>query len=338
MKIVQQNTQSVFHLFSNKAQSEARNQTHSVYFNDNSLYSFGWHYKLGLHLKGGAILINNRGYSVTTSKHISDFISSSRHLTQFKTNDILLKFALVEVEEIAKKIPRARANKQNLFQRLEQIKFEFFRFQEYIKENKIDYVRLDNNTREPLTIDKRSKDFKRFSYILNSFDSIEFQEEIKEANTRARAKKQAQKLEQIKKFYSKGQVVRGLDFDLLRLHCDIFQNEIEIEPKFIYSVQTSQNVVVKLEQAISIINALNLISWDSVEANEMFKGSKIGHYTINRVSNDVFYIGCHKIKFEEVRSLEKYINKEYQACEDGQISTNLDSGSTSRISQLINQI
>jgi len=337
MKIVQQNTSEVFHLFSNKIQEQARNQTQSVYFYSNSLYSFGSHYKLGLHLKGGAILVNDRGYSVTTSKHISDFISSSRHLNQFFTSSILLSVALEECEEIAKKLPRARQNKQSLLNRLKTIKEEFTRFQNYINTHKIKTIDLDNKTIN-LSIDKRGKQYKRLVHIFNSFNSIDFINEVKEQNTKnALVKKQKQK-EQIKKFYAKGQVVRGLNFDLLRLHCDVFQNEIEVEPKFIYSVQTSQNVVVKLEQAINIINALNLFKWDNTKANQMFSNQKIGYYTINKVENNTFFIGCHKIKFEEIKKLENYINKEYALSVVNQYSSNLDSGTTSRITQLINQI
>ena len=48
MKIVQQNTSEVYHLFANQIQSNATNQTRTLYFKEKELYSFGSHYKLAL--------------------------------------------------------------------------------------------------------------------------------------------------------------------------------------------------------------------------------------------------------------------------------------------------
>jgi len=62
----------VIHLWANQSQSEARCK--NVFFNEKTIYSYGYHYVLGriVEFNGSQLfLINDSGYSVTTNKHIS---------------------------------------------------------------------------------------------------------------------------------------------------------------------------------------------------------------------------------------------------------------------------
>lgn len=63
------------HLWAHQTQAEARNGNHSLYFEGDTIYSYGAHFPIARHItnKGGrkAVLFNSGRYSVTTSGHQS---------------------------------------------------------------------------------------------------------------------------------------------------------------------------------------------------------------------------------------------------------------------------
>ncbi len=82
------NHNQVLHLWANQSQEDARCK--NVFFKGTSAYSYGYHYELGrlVTIKGKTVaLINARGYSVTTSKHISSAWSAVAHLPRIKCYD-----------------------------------------------------------------------------------------------------------------------------------------------------------------------------------------------------------------------------------------------------------
>ncbi len=71
IKRVFSNGDQVIHLWANQSQDTARSR--NVFFQGVRLYSYGYHYELGRLVKyrGKQVaIINDTGYSVTTSKHI----------------------------------------------------------------------------------------------------------------------------------------------------------------------------------------------------------------------------------------------------------------------------
>lgn len=77
----------VAHLFAHKVQSHARNAKSSVFFNHDTIYSYGEHFPIARHVtnKSGkaAVLFTTGHYSVTTSGHCSMVRSAISHLTVF---------------------------------------------------------------------------------------------------------------------------------------------------------------------------------------------------------------------------------------------------------------
>mgnify|MGYP001113155178 CR=1 FL=1 len=70
MKRVFSNTSEVCHVWAQRNQSEGRNGSESVFFNGDSIYSYGHHFEMARFIKGkDIVLINPRNYSVSTSKH-----------------------------------------------------------------------------------------------------------------------------------------------------------------------------------------------------------------------------------------------------------------------------
>lgn len=67
-------TDEIPHLWYHKTQSEARNAGRNLYFEGDTIFSYGGHFPIARHVKQGrkdAVLFTTKGYSVTTSGHKS---------------------------------------------------------------------------------------------------------------------------------------------------------------------------------------------------------------------------------------------------------------------------
>ena len=87
MKTVFNSANDVIHMFAQRSQYTGR--CSNVYFEGNECYSYGRHYVLGRfitnHNNELAIMINDSGYSNTTSKHIGIMMGATRQYKQFFT-------------------------------------------------------------------------------------------------------------------------------------------------------------------------------------------------------------------------------------------------------------
>ena len=97
MKTVYTNSQEVMHLFAQQIQTDIKNSSRNVFTGRSNyelnyadiIYSYGHHYELGRFIDENTILINDEGYSVTTSKHISELsYATSQYRQFFKTKTI----------------------------------------------------------------------------------------------------------------------------------------------------------------------------------------------------------------------------------------------------------
>jgi len=110
MKKVFSNSE-IMHIFNLQEQINGRTSNFNIYFEYNKIYSYGSHYLLGEILKNGNIIINNKGYSNTTSKHISLLTSATRNRKQYFTEQIKTQAVLNTLKEYINKLPRATKNK-----------------------------------------------------------------------------------------------------------------------------------------------------------------------------------------------------------------------------------
>ena len=304
MKKVFSTSSEVIHLFANKIQEEGTNQTRNIYFYDNSLYSYGSHYKLANHLKGGAILINDDGYSTTTSKHISEIMHSSRHKTQFYSQYVFIKNALYNIENLVKKLPKARSRKLEYIASIKSIFNCFQAFQSYCKANNIKKIYWSNNTILRPIIDKRSKEYKRLLYIAKNMQNLDILEsEVIEAKKRKDKRKAKEQKQLIKAFRDGKREFVRLEYDLLKL--DYNKNNVNFDEGFF--VRTSQNVKIKINEAIETIETLKKLNYNCDKINANLRGYKIGYYSITKAQNKTLFVGCHKIKFKEIERLAKDI-------------------------------
>ena len=81
MKTIFSNSDLV-HTFAQQTQQEGRTPNNGMFFYNQKIYSYGYHYLLGEFLDSETILINNSGYSVSTGKHISLVSNATRQYKQ----------------------------------------------------------------------------------------------------------------------------------------------------------------------------------------------------------------------------------------------------------------
>lgn len=87
IKRVFSNANEVLHRWANQTQTDARSK--NVFFRGVSVFSYGHHYELGrlVQFNGETVaIINNRGYSVTTGKHISWAFTATEHMYTVATD------------------------------------------------------------------------------------------------------------------------------------------------------------------------------------------------------------------------------------------------------------
>jgi hypothetical protein len=110
MKKVFTTSSQVIHLFAQRTQSEGRSS--NCYFEGDNLYSYGRHYLLAEFItnKSGelAVMINDRGYSVTTSKHISEARQALSQYKRFYTMATDSHLVFQQLENLADKLQKAK--------------------------------------------------------------------------------------------------------------------------------------------------------------------------------------------------------------------------------------
>lgn len=110
MKYVYSTNADLIHAFAQN--NSARGKCGNVFFEGKKLYSYGYHYLLAEFIKDNegkdCILINNKGYSVSTRKHIGIVTQATRQYKQYFTQNTDDTFVLQQLNTLTAKLPNAR--------------------------------------------------------------------------------------------------------------------------------------------------------------------------------------------------------------------------------------
>ena len=284
MKKVFQNTSEVVHVFAQQTQQEGRNQSRSIYFRENKIYSYGSHYLLGEFINSDTIIINDFGYSVTTSKHINELINATSQYNQFYTSSIDIKHVQNKINDRLERLAKAR-KPEIYISNITFLQSNLSKWVDYCKENKI---KKEHFSKYNFVVNKSDYNYKKIVKIANSLLTPEALEKIKAKGKKDAIKQKAKDKKELKikldKFNSyKIDRFKIGEFDYLRLS----QNG-----KF---VETSQNIRIEKSDAerlyFSIKNNFNII------------GNKIGYYRVNKIDNKALTVGCHKICIKSVKKI-----------------------------------
>tara|TARA_R110000803_G_scaffold209042_1_gene278202 strand:+ start:41 stop:892 length:852 start_codon:yes stop_codon:yes gene_type:complete len=275
MKKVFQNTSETIHVFAQQTQSEGRNSSSSVYFRDNKIYSFGSHYLLGEFINPETIIINDFGYSISTSKHISELNQATNHKEQFFTSSICIKSVEKDIEGNLKSLVNARKPELYINTILQAIG-RLNDWAAYCKENKF------TSKYRLLPSDSTLKKLRKISSDLLTPDYLE---KIKE-----NGKKEAVKLKAKNAKELKTKLIKFNNYEINRFNIGEF-DYLRISENGLF-VETSQSIKIDLLDAKKLYIA--------IKRKVNIEGEKIGYYTINKIDSKALTIGCHKIDLKSV--------------------------------------
>tara|TARA_R110000822_G_scaffold289008_1_gene410273 strand:- start:837 stop:1712 length:876 start_codon:yes stop_codon:yes gene_type:complete len=284
MKKVFSNTSETIHVFAQQTQSEGRNSSSSVYFRDNKIYSYGSHYLLGEYINPETIIINDFGYSTTTSKHISELNQATYHKKQFFTSSICIDSVENDIKGNLKSLINARKPELYINTILQAIG-RLNKWAAYCKENKFtsQYRVLPSNT-SLKKLQKISSDLLTPDYL---------------AKIKAKGKIDAIKLKAKNTKELKTKLIEFNTYKISRFNIGNF-DYLRISKNGLF-VETSQNIKIDLLDAKKLYIA--------IKRKVNVQGEKIGYYTVNKIDSKALTIGCHKIDLKSVISVgEKLMN------------------------------
>ena len=282
-------SRGVAHLWANKVQSDARNPNGSLYFNGDTIYSYGSHFPIARHLNNNVIFFTTRDYSNTTSKHklyvhraIPDtykvFMVQDVRLDYHNDN---LEYYYKQMELFYNKMLKALSNGRYYQQEANSYASYFadyyhtFKIKDKMFYNKMDALHSKINNPPLATIEK----WKRYK------DGAELR-----AKNKSRIKNE-----------DKAHLM-ALNYELWREGKENYSiwcyNPMWLRVKDDY-IQTSAGASVKLESA--------KVLYEMIKRGIDIKGHKIDGYTVISL-NGVLKIGCHNIPLSEVDRIATQLN------------------------------
>jgi len=89
-------------------QQKTNGRLNSLLIDGDTIYSFGYHYPLAMHITNDAVLINDEGYSRTTAKHIGLAMWNTNHKKQLFVSEVCIGHVLAHMEYLRGKLAKAR--------------------------------------------------------------------------------------------------------------------------------------------------------------------------------------------------------------------------------------
>jgi len=276
MKTVFSSNYDVIHAFAQQNQYEGRNQTRSVFFYDNKIYSYGHHYLLGEFIDKDTIVINDKGYSNSTSKHISILIGATSQYKQYFLTKIDIDYIHSHVFNYLK--PKlAKARKPQIYLS------EIFSLWHSLNEFAIDRKQKTKLAKNP-----------KFQQLLRFVDMLQDSENLEALKDWQRKENERKNREEKKLFRDKLKKFNEYKIDFFRVgNLDFLRLS-----KCGQYVETSQGVKIDISEAKRYYNILT--------SGANMRGEKISHY-ITKSFDKLLTIGCHNIGKDEVQRIGKLI-------------------------------
>ena len=274
MKTVFSNAHDVIHVFAQRNQSHGRSS--NVFFYGDKIYSYGYHYLLGEFIDDKTIVIDNKGYSSTTNKHICWVTGATRQYKQFFTRSCDIHHVHRQVLSLNDKLVTARKPENYI----NQILSLWASLNEFIK-----YTKNKNTIK-----DDRYKNIKRIIKAIQDKPE-EYQQILAEAKKKEELMRKRSEEKRIKDTLSKWYNYEVHSFrigekDYLRISQDGS------------NVETSQYVKVSIDEAKTL--------YQLICKGVDIKGHRISNYIVNSI-NGTLKIGCHNIDMDSVHKVGKQL-------------------------------
>lgn len=293
MRTVFNSHPEVCHKFNEQSQYEGR--ASRIFFEGEKIYSYGRHYILGQFLTPQIILINDDGYSNSTSKHISILQSATADKKQIRLNSAEPQRVLNQMKHKLNKLAHAR--KPLIY--VNDIESLYNSFKRSCDD--LNGVLLFNTYGGEIV--KKTKAPKDTKAIIRQIEKI-----YKGLNTEAQA-------EELKAIKEKEKAKRAEQIEKER-------KEIEEQKERFYTYETDylfsrSNTLLRLSKCGEYVETSQRVRIDLTEAKRYariltsgkeMRGEKIAQY-ITRSFGDLLKIGCHTIdKAEAMRITNLILN------------------------------
>lgn len=272
MKTVFTNSEIV-HVFNEQNQYKGRTSSGSMYFYNNKIYSYGSHYILAKFLDSNTILINDKGYSTTTGKHISLITSATRDKKQYFITKTDYKTVNQNIKEFLNKLVKARKTKEFYLYEIDSTLKMYFDYLEYTKQK----TKFNTYKEHRETLRLANK-------FYNDLDNLK--ETIKEANLKESIKAKKEIVQKLKDWKdNKINWFRNkTNFDYLRINGE--------------NIETSQNVKISISEAKRVLKL--------IEAKKVIGQRIENRFTVTSF-NSFLRVGCHNISIKEINYIKNLI-------------------------------
>ena len=274
MKRVFGSLSDVIHVYAQRSQSNG--ECGNVFFNGDKIYSYGHHYVLGEFINDTTIIINNRGYSSSTGKHINMLVGATRQYRQLFTSDIDIKLVSYRIQENEEKLKNARKPEKYVTEIIN----SFETLEAYLKEfKKVDTI--------------KSEQFKSIKKVYSALkkDEDKYLEQAKARGIKEREKAKKAHQEKLIKFFS---------YEVDRIYGnDIKEDYLRVSLDGMF-IETTQSVKIDIEDARNLYRL--------IKAGKDIVGERISNYKVNSL-NGHLVIGCHRINVKNMHEVGQHIIK-----------------------------
>ena len=333
IKKVFRNMAEVAHIWAQQTQDEGR--CSNGFFEGDTIYSYGKHFPIARIFTDDAgnktVFFTTRTYSNTTAKHIGYTNNACSHMDTLYMNDIVttddiysdyaytwyhrnnIAVMITELEELLLKFKQARRTKQWHLRMARNCAIRIKNYTKFFKIKKsltkkafslVDYAFSDDRDKE---VDEA---IERERIRLTDPELEKKRKKAQEARERRIEKENAEQLEKWRNFeaytpyvtrkwsriYGYGYTGRG-HFDLLRYNVD--QERVE----------TSKGVKVPVEIAHTFYRYIKImIAKGGCTSRNCCDYVLMGHYTVDKITEEEIVVGCHTIQMTEVEAIAKQLN------------------------------
>ena len=274
MKTVFTNSEIV-HEFNLQEQSYGRTPNSSMYFEYKKIYSYGSHYLLGEFIDDNTIMINNTGYSNTTSKHISLLRNATRDKRQFFITETKRDLVLNELKDLLNKLTRTRLKADYYKSTIDRLFTSYFEY--------IDFTKTRTKA-------KKNKEHREILKLYTEFyaSTEDLLQVIQEQQKKEKEKNQKEVQKKLKKWrlFETNWFSNPTNKDFLRV--DKANNIIE----------TSQGVKIPVEEGKRLLKLIDL---------KKIVGERVDNKYIVKALNGVLKVGCHNITMKEINNIRKQL-------------------------------
>lgn len=309
-------TGEIPHLWFHKTQADARNAAGNLYFQGDTIYSYGSHFPIAKHVKNSsgrksAILFTTRGYSVTTSGHINAVRAAiPKNTLVFSVlhpNDGPRSCMTHYVETIESLAKSAFSRKMETTRNSDAESalatvFECRKFCAFFKLKTPKFPKLPK-------IDKKKLALQRLA--------IKHRQETKDARNRAEweaydARKKAEAEEWAAKSVEIIEAWRNGDSSarlrnpeslpvMLRIRTFNADDDVQLA---IARVETSRGAQVPISDAIRGLRFVRAVVAKGQPYQRNGHTLRLGHYAIDRIDADgTLHAGCHVIPYSEIERI-----------------------------------